>query len=76
MTNGTYKLYGKSRILHKYYIYQMRGRAWLTKLVAGLAARTPEVNCGICGGQSFSERSGVPRNFVRGGSTNSVEDRG
>jgi len=78
MTNGTNKLYGKFRIPHKLYIYQMRGRACLTKLVARLAARTPEVNCGICGGQSFTERSGIASNFVRGegGSTNSVEDRG
>jgi hypothetical protein len=79
MTNGTYKLYEKPRISHKYYIYEMRGRAWLTKLFADLPARTSEVNCVgfVVDNASLNTVAypGILWGGGGGGSTNSVEDR-
>ena len=57
----------------------MRGRAWLTKLFADLAARTSEVNCvGFVVDNVSLNTVAYPGIFFggRGGSTNSVEDRG
>ena len=48
---------------------------WLRRLVEGLSSKRLRFNAGPPK-VGFVVDSGVPRNFVRGGSTNLVEDRG